>query len=699
MTNRLADATSPYLLQHKDNPVDWWEWSDEAFAEARRRDVPVFLSIGYAACHWCHVMAHESFDDEAAAAYLNEHFVSIKVDREERPDVDAVYMAAVTGLTGHGGWPMTVFLNNKREPFHAGTYFPPLPRHGTVSFTQLLAAISDAWTTRRDDVDKGAAELTEALRKQSDAQSVAPTTSKNHRNTAATHTYPYSGSYTGGAAAVDALERDYDQVNGGFGGAPKFPPSAVLEFLLRHHARTGDDRAMRMVEGTCEAMSRGGMYDQLAGGFSRYSVDAHWTVPHFEKMLYDNAQLLSVYTNWYRATGSNLAAQIAYETAAFLLNDLRTPEGGFASALDADAPTEPGGPSHEGSSYVWTPEQLIEVLGPEDGVWAIDVFDVSEAGTFENATSVLTLRQDPPREWTPIREKLLVSRNSRPQPARDDKVVAAWNGLAIAALAQAGALLDEPDWIDAARDSAALLVDVHFHSSDGGTRLTRVSRDGVAARHAAGVLEDYADVAHGLLALAAVTGEQRWREAAGELLATVVDQFGDGNGGFFDTPADGEQLVVRPRELADLAAPSGWSGAIGALLNYGTLMASPRYLRAAEVGLERALDFARRAPRFAGWTLAVAEAAADGPRVAIIVGDRDDPRRGALHRHALRATTPGLVIAVGDDSMTAAQGPFNGRGTVAGNAVAYVCHGSVCAAPVTTPREMLELLEAQSSHP
>ncbi|HEU4513089.1 MAG TPA: thioredoxin domain-containing protein, partial [Nocardioidaceae bacterium] len=510
MANRLANATSPYLLQHKDNPVDWWEWGPEAFEEARRRDVPVLLSVGYAACHWCHVMAHESFEDEATAALMNKHFVNIKVDREERPDVDAVYMTATTAMTGHGGWPMTVILNHDGEPFFAGTYFPDQPRHGQPAFTQILQGLADAWRDRRDEVAGVAGRIRERLQAEN--------------------------ALAGGGeldeavleSAVDKLSKDFDRSNAGFGTAPKFPPSMVLELLLRHEARTGSEHAREMVAATCHAMARGGMYDQLAGGFARYSVDRSWVVPHFEKMLYDNAQLLGVYARWWRQSGDPLGARVALETADFMLSELLTAEGGFASALDADSE------GVEGKFYAWTPVQLTEVLGEDDGAWAADLLHVTERGTFEHGSSTLQLRQDPedPERWSRVRSRLLESRATRVRPARDDKVVAAWNGLAISSLAQAGLLLGEQRYVDAAVRAGQLLVDLHLDAR--GSRLRRVSRDGVAGAHA-GVLEDYGCVADAFLALLSATGDAVWLERAGRLLDTALTHFADGNGGFYDT--------------------------------------------------------------------------------------------------------------------------------------------------------------------
>ncbi|HSF27058.1 MAG TPA: thioredoxin domain-containing protein, partial [Actinomycetes bacterium] len=544
MPNRLATATSPYLLQHKDNPVDWWPWSDEAWAEAVRRDVPVFLSVGYAACHWCHVMAHESFEDPEVAAFLAEHFVSIKVDREERPDVDAVYMQATQALTGQGGWPMTVFASPAGEPFYAGTYFPPRPAHGLPSFRQLIEAIAASWRERRAEVVSASESITAQL------AAVRPAGSGQTPLTAELLD-----------TAVAALAREYDATHGGFGGAPKFPPSMVLEFLLRQHARTGASESLAMVAGTCEAMARGGVYDQLGGGFARYGVDRAWVVPHFEKMLYDNALLLRVYLHWWRATGASLAERVVRETAEFLLRDLRTPEGGFAASLDADTLVETAhGPRGvEGATYVWTPEQLRAVLGDDDGAWAAALLEVTDAGTFEHGASTLQLLRDPDdsARWDVVRRRLLAARAARPQPSRDDKVVAAWNGLAIAALAEAGALLDEPAYVEAAVAAADLLVTVHL---DERGRLRRTSRDGRVG-DSAGLLEDHADVAEGLLALHQVTGDPVWLSLADGLLAVVLADFADADGLLYDTALERTDPRVlrlgRPADPTDNATPSG----------------------------------------------------------------------------------------------------------------------------------------------
>ncbi|MGW0464135.1 thioredoxin domain-containing protein [Streptomyces sp. NPDC003027] len=677
MPNRLAHETSPYLLQHADNPVDWWPWSPEAFAEARRRDVPVLLSVGYSSCHWCHVMAHESFEDDDTAAYMNEHFLSVKVDREERPDVDAVYMEAVQAATGQGGWPMTVFLTPDAEPFYFGTYFPPESRHGMPSFGDVLEGVSRAWTERRDEVAEVAGKIVKDLSSRSLA---------------------FGGSGVPGeqelAEALLGLTREYDATRGGFGGAPKFPPSMALEFLLRHYARTGAEGALQMAADTCEAMARGGIYDQLGGGFARYSVDRDWVVPHFEKMLYDNALLCRVYAHLWRVTGSDLARRVALETADFMVRELRTAEGGFASALDADS--DDGTGRHvEGAYYVWTPEQLAEVLGEEDARYAARYFGVTEEGTFEEGASVLQL----PREAgvadagriASVRERLLAARDRRPRPGRDDKIVAAWNGLAIAALAETGAFFDRPDLVERATEAADLLVRLHMGE---GARLSRTSKDGHAGANA-GVLEDYADVAEGFLALAGVTGEGVWLEFAGFLLDIVLDQFVAEGGALYDTAHDAEALIRRPQDPTDNATPSGWTAAAGALLSYAAHTGSEAHRAAAEGALGVVKALGPRAPRFIGWGLATAEALLDGPREIAVVGPAgdasDDGPARALHRTALLSPAPGAVVAFG--APDSEEFPLlKDRPLVDGGAAAYVCRHFTCDAPTTDPAELARVL-------
>ncbi|MFI8087145.1 thioredoxin domain-containing protein [Streptomyces sp. NPDC086080] len=684
--NRLAGVTSPYLLQHADNPVDWWPWGPEAFEEAKRRDVPVLLSVGYSACHWCHVMAHESFEDRETADAMNAHFVSVKVDREERPDVDAVYMEAVQAATGQGGWPMTVFLTPDAEPFYFGTYFPPAPRHGTPSFRQVLQGVHQAWDERRDEVGEVAGKITRDL---------------------ADRVISYGDDRLPGeeelARALLGLTREYDPRRGGFGGAPKFPPSMVIEFLLRHHARTGAEGALQMARDTCERMARGGIYDQLGGGFARYSVDRDWVVPHFEKMLYDNALLCRAYAHLWRATGSELARRVALETADFMVRELRTTEGGFASALDADSEEavspegrrQKGGGGRreggtgrqvEGAYYVWTPAQLREVLGEDDAALAVRYFGVTEEGTFEKGASVLQLPQRDEvfdaQRIDGIRERLLAARAARPAPGRDDKVVAAWNGLAIAALAETGAYFGRPDLTEAAVAAGDLLVRLHF---DEQARIARTSKDGRVGANA-GVLEDYADVAEGFLALAAVTGEGVWLEFAGLLADHILARFTDDeSGALFDTASDAERLIRRPQDPTDNAAPSGWTAAAGALLSYAAHTGSEPHRTAAERALGVVKALGPRVPRFIGWGLAVAEAVLDGPREIAVVGPTlDDPATTALHRTALLGTAPGAVVAVGTPESD--EFPLlAGRPLVGGEPAAYVCRNFTCDAPTTDP--------------
>ena len=651
--NTLADATSPYLRQHADNPVHWQQWTEEALAEAATRDVPILLSIGYAACHWCHVMAHESFEDAEVAAAMNADFVCVKVDREERPDLDAVYMNATVSLTGQGGWPMTCFLTPDGRPFFCGTYYPK------PQFLQLLAAVRGTWRTRRADVEKAGDQITTDLRRLSSGlpgrgPGVEPSLCD--------------------AAAVAILGEE-DKDRGGFGGAPKFPPSALLEALLRNYERSGDPASQAAVQRTATAMARGGIYDQLAGGFARYSVDASWVVPHFEKMLYDNALLLRVYAHWARRTGDPLAGRVAAETAGFMLDTL---EGGgmFTSSLDADAA------GREGSTYVFTPDELREILGDDDGPWAATVFAVTDAGTFEHGSSVLQLPRDPddgPR-FARVRSALLAARRQRVQPERDDKVVTAWNGFAITALAEAGVALGRPDLIDAARRCADSMLILHFVNG----RLRRASLGGQVGDSQA-ILEDYGALATGLLTLHQITGEASWLMAATDLLDTALAQFADPEspGRWFDTAADAERLVLRPADPVDGATPSGAALITEALSIAGHLAPDgERYRQAAEQALAAHTMLIARAPRGASHWLAVAEAAVRGPlQIAVVC----DPQASELLA-AARALAPGGAIVVGgapDSSELLA-----GRGWVDGADAAYVCRGPVCDLPVTSAGEL-----------
>ena len=679
--NRLKTATSPYLLQHADNPVDWWPWSEEAFAEARRRDVPVLLSVGYAACHWCHVMAHESFEDPSVAAVVNDSVVAIKVDREERPDIDAVYMSATQAMTGQGGWPMTVFMTPDGEPFYCGTYFP------RAQFVQLVTSVSEAWRKNKAKIKSESERISEALAENASALSGLGAAAGELNLEEVT------------AAAVAGLANGFDKEHGGFGRAPKFPPSMTLEFLLRYHERTGAATALEMAEVTCDAMARGGMYDQLGGGFARYSVDATWTVPHFEKMLYDNALLIGVYTHLWRLTGSALARRVAEETCDFVVRELRTAEGGLSASLDADSD------GAEGVYYVWAPSELAEILGEDDGAFAARAFDVTETGTFEHGTSVLQRLTDldsrmgagqfgisPEERLDRIRGLLLTAREGRTRPARDDKVVAAWNGMAIGALAEAGVLFARPDLVAAAEAAAELLVSLHYSAG----RIVRTSRDGVAGP-SAGLLEDYACVAAGLLRLAGVAGGDRWAEVAGALLDTVLTAFGDGSGGFYDTADDGERLIFRPADPTDNATPSGAFAAADALISYGALTGEARYTDAAVAALRVLPPIADRYPRAGGMGLSAGEALLSGPAEIAIVGPDDDPRTADLLRAALHLAPPGAVFALGSGTAVSAAEATTvpllvGRSLVSGAPAAYVCRGFTCLAPVTTLDALREAL-------
>jgi uncharacterized protein len=657
--NTLGEATSPYLRQHADNPVHWRQWTPEALAEAAERDQPILLSVGYAACHWCHVMAHESFEDDDVAAAMNAGFVCIKVDREERPDIDAVYMNATVALTGQGGWPMTCFLTPDGRPFFCGTYYPK------PNFLQLLAAISDTWQSRRDEVERASDQIITELRSMASA-------------------LPGGGPAVQPALcdhAVAAVLDDEDTTKGGFGGAPKFPPSALLEALLRSHERTGDPAPLATVERTAVAMARGGIYDQLAGGFARYSVDDSWVVPHFEKMLYDNALLLRAYAHWARRTGNDLARKVTRETARFMIDELSA-DGMFISSLDADAD------GVEGLTYAWTPAQLHEVLGDDDGRWAATTFGVTDTGTFEHGSSVLQLPSDPDdaERFDRVRTALLAARASRPQPGRDDKVVTAWNGWAITALAEASVALDEAEFLDAAMQCARSVLDLHIV----GGRLRRASLGGRVGDSAA-ILEDYATLATALLTLYQITGKAEWLAAATGLLDTALEHFADSEhpGRWFDTADDAEQLLVRPADPLDGATPSGASSIAEALLTAAHLVPAShadRYASAAAEALSTATPVLARLPRSAGHWLAVAEAAVRGPiQIAVATEDPDS----ALLRAARRLAPGGAVVVGGAVNSSEL---LIDRDLVGGADAAYVCRGRVCDLPVTTAGDLAAAL-------
>ena len=652
--NALDESSSPYLRQHADNPVHWQEWGDEALNSAVERDVPILLSVGYAACHWCHVMAHESFEDTATAAVMNRGFVCVKVDREERPDIDAIYMNATVAMTGQGGWPMTCFLTPQGEPFYCGTYFPPRPRPGMPSFVQILGAVTEAWTHRRDEVISVGTKLREHL-------------------AAAGRAMP------GGAIDADLLRAatisilaDEDTVSGGFGGAPKFPPSALLEALIREYEYTGNQAALDAVARTCDAMARGGIHDQLAGGFARYAVDNDWVIPHFEKMLYDNAQLLRVYAHLARRTGDPVTRRVTDGVVGFLTNDLRV-AGGFASSLDAD--TE----GVEGLTYVWTPTELIETLGEDDGVWAARIFGVTEVGTFEQGSSTLRLPNEPddPERYVRVVDRLNERRARRAQPTRDDKVVTAWNAMAVTALAEAGAGLNRPEWIDLAVWCVTGLVNNHM-CDDG---LRRASLGGVVGAPAAG-LDDHAALCTALLTLTQATGDTSWAETGFALLDDAVERFADPAepGTWFD--AVGDDLIARPRDPVDGATPSGASLMAEALLVASAMAPAQsvaRYTGLRDATIARSALLLAKAPRSAGHWLAVARAGLAGP-VQIVVSETVGSGHG-LAREVWSVAPGGAIVVAGHRDRAPL---LAGRGPVGGHDAAYICRGTVCDLPVTT---------------
>jgi len=656
--NRLAGETSPYLLQHAENPVDWYPWGAEALERARAEDRPILLSIGYSACHWCHVMAHESFEDAATAEVMNRLFVNIKVDREERPDLDAVYMNAVVGMTGHGGWPMTVFLTPAGEPFHGGTYYPPQPRHGMPAFRQVLLAVDKAWREQRGEVERVGANVGEALRR---ASELVPSPD------------PLSEEIL--ADAMPRLQAVHDDTWGGFGGAPKFPAGPAVGFLLRRYARAGDAAALEMARATLDGMALGGMHDLVGGGFHRYAVDAIWLVPHFEKMLYDNALLATAYLEAAAVTGEERYAWVASGTLDFLLRDMRLPEGGFASALDADTDGQ------EGTTYVWTPAQLAEALGEDDARAAAAYYGVTDQGNFEGGTTVLRAQGPPPPGLDRIRSALLERRLRRPQPGRDDKAIASWNGLALAALAQGGWRLGRPDLLEAARECARFLLGP-MTGADG--RLRRTYRAGSARIPA--YLDDHAAVCHGLIELALATGEPEWLPPARGLADEALRRFADGeHGGFYQSADDAERLVARHKELDDNPTPSGNSLLCHCLIRLARIYADPALEARAEATLRLAVDGMRNAPHAFGQMLSALDLYVSVPREVAVVGPAADPATRALADAVRAGFHPTVVYAFGDGADDSGIPLLEGRTPVAGAPAAYICERFACRAPLTDP--------------
>ncbi|MEV7607009.1 thioredoxin domain-containing protein [Paenarthrobacter sp. NPDC089322] len=699
--NVLGAEPSAYLRQHAGNPVFWRPFGDEAFAFAAARDVPVFLSIGYAACHWCHVMAHESFEDQETADYLNAHFVPVKVDREERPDVDSVYMTATQAISGEGGWPMSVFLTPDGLAFHAGTYFPPKPLPGRPSFRNVLEAVHEAWVERREAVEQN-------------ARGLASNIANAQMSTVVRLDGPPDVLDAGLLSdAVTLLARSEDPDAGGFGSAPKFPPSAVLEFLIRHAAvPSATAGAARDMAGRALAgMARSALCDQLDGGFARYSVTADWSVPHFEKMLYDNAQLLRIYAHWVRLGGNEVfsvaeAAAVASRCADWMIGSLGLPGGGLASSLDADTVVD--GVHHEGAAYLWTPEALAEVLGPHDAQAVGRIMNIGAEGTVSALGSPFhpggRLSDPEARLWERVRPVLLSARNLRNQPARDEKIVAGWNGLAVSALAEAGAILDRPELVAAAESVADYLERVHWNIDEG--LLARVSHES-RARGIGGLLEDYSFCADGLFTLYAVTGTPRWYRLAEDLIKAAAKRFVE-NGHLADSAGESAQVFNAQGRHASLdpfdnATPSGAAGFAGALLTYSAYSGSHESRLMAGNILGLLPPIASRAPRVAGWLLATAQAALAGPVEAAVAGP-DSPLRTELHAALLRSASPGLVVALQgeDDGGLPGKGGdvpllLHRSGAPDGGPQVYLCRGMVCKRPVGTLAGMEELLTAMSS--
>ncbi len=687
MPNRLAGETSPYLLQHANNPVDWFPWGPDALARAKLLDRPIFLSIGYAACHWCHVMERESFEHESTARYLNDRFVAIKVDREERPDLDQVYMAAVQAMTGGGGWPMSVFLTPDGRPFYGGTYYPDEPRHGMPSFRQVLEGVDQAWREQRAEVEAAGGRLVQGLVEGSrlEAGSDDPTPGLL-------------------AAASGAIEASFDWANGGWGRAPKFPQPMTIEFLLRHHLATGDPRALLVARRSLEAMADGGLRDQLGGGFHRYSTDAHWLVPHFEQMLYDNAQLARVYLHAWALTGDPRLLEVATGTLDYIRRELTTDDGAFAASQDADTD------GIEGLTFTWRAPEIREVLGESADLFAA-AYGVSEEGNWEGMTILSRVANDEDlavsfdlsategaARLAASRVLLLARRGERPQPARDGKALAAWNGLAIAAFADAAAALAAtvPEaasgYREAAERAAGTIVD-GLLGPDGS--LGRSWKDGRAV--GSGVLEDYAHLADGLLALYEATFDERWFTTAQALMDRVLARFTDPAGGFFDTADDHERLVTRPKDVQDNAVPSGNAMAARVLLRLGAWTGEGAYRDAAERAIRSVVPFVTRYPTgFAQWLSAMDLALAPVVEVAI-VGDPADASTTALVAETRRGFRPNLVTAVAADPAASAVPLMSERVAIDERPTAYVCRAFACRLPVGDAAALRAQLDTAAS--
>ncbi len=689
MPNRLIHATSPYLLLHAHNPVDWWEWGPDALARARSENNPIFLSVGYTACHWCHVMARESFEDPEIARILNQHFIPIKVDREERPDIDAIYMDALTAMTGSGGWPMSIFLTPAGEPFYGGTYFPPVERYGTPSFRRVLQSIIRTWEERPDQVQRTAAAMRQRLAYSAQLK-------------------PQPGDLTPELldAAFDSIARLYDYEEGGFGSRPKFPQAMILIFLLRQHARTGDPAPLAMAEHTLRKMAQGGIYDHLGGGFHRYSTDERWLVPHFEKMLYDNALLARAYLYAWQITGKPFYRRIVEETLDYALREMKHPQGGFFSTQDAESEGE------EGKFFLWTPAEIEAVLGEAQAEIFKRYYDVTEQGNFEGKNILrvtedideLARRDDARPEYIEAlqdalahtRKQLFLAREQRVKPARDEKILAAWNGLMMRALAEAGAALDRPDYIAAAQRSADFILTA---MTDARGRLYRSWKDG-RPRHSA-YLEDYVDVAEGLIALYQADFQPRWLFQAETLLTVIHERFwDDARGGAFHTADDHEQLIVRRKDFYDNSEPSGNSAYAAASLRLARLLHRPDLAERAEIIFRFVRHLLPTQPMGFGHLLCALDFHLRPSREIAFIGERNDPGLRALHQEAARHFLPDTVMAGAAPDEAAALARriplLAGRSLVQGKAAAYVCRNFTCNLPVTTPEDLAGQLAPDS---
>jgi len=673
--NHLAGEPSPYLQQHADNPVDWYPWCDEAFQRAEQEDKPIFLSIGYSACHWCHVMERESFTDAATARFLNEHFISIKVDREERPDLDAIYMQAVTAMTGQGGWPLSVWLTPDGAPFYGGTYFPPAPRYGMPSFPQVLKMLVSVWSGRRQDIHETAASLLAHLDREDETRSTA---------------LPRERLLAG---AMDHLRPSFDPVYGGWGEAPKFPQPLLLEFLLARRRSSTQPQVEQDIELTLDAMVAGGIYDHLGGGFHRYSTDERWLVPHFEKMLYDNAQLARCYLHAWQSMGKPRYREVAEETLDYLIREMQHPLGGFFSATDADSEGE------EGAFFVWTPQQIREALpaGSADDFMA--AYGVTAAGNFEGAN--ILHRPLPPAgdrgahldtqpDLSVARAQLFAVREQRPYPARDDKILAGWNGLALAALAEAARALRSDRYREVAIKTGRFIQESFVRP---GSRLAHLWKDGQTRGN--GFLEDYACVIEGLIALYQLTFAENWYQSAKDLADSMVEHFKRPAGGFYDTSDDHEDLVVRPRSLQDSLTPSGNAMAATVLLKLGAYAGDTRYTDLAEETMATSAELVNRAPGMFGQWLLAYHLADSGITELAIVGDLNAPQTAALLSVATEGFRPTMIIAAHSGNSTSAVPLLEVHRLQSGEAAsAWVCRRSTCLAPVTDPQELAGLLDS-----